>query len=862
MCLAVRTILLGILTLLSATVLAQEICDNGIDDDGDGLVDLQDNDCICVESFTGVTADFEDISCCPQSAAAIDCLADGWTTIDVGTPDLSNTCGYIGGVGLPEVPLPIPSGNGAISMLSIQDSQFPGNEGIARCLDCGFIAGETYEISFFVGFNSNLSWNSGDVEFAIYGKEDCSDIPDQNPLPCIEDDGWVEMATFGVESVINSWVIVNGSFVSPGNYSAIAFKTSCAYITQVGLNQYHFMDDLQISGNFSGPNCGSPSPPADAQVFGDCNSGYFLTTTVSGATQFQWYLDGVAISGATSNPWSINPLTLGEYQVRAILPDGSCTISNPTNFNPDLNSLVFSSNAEQPSCPGEADGSIDLLFNSTNPPFSINWSNGGSGDPLLGLGAGTYTVTVVDGIGCFGEQTIVLEDPEEINSNVDVIQPSMDNGGSVEISTTGGSGPYTYDWDNGLSGPVQSNLDPGTYTITVTDDNGCEEILTIEILEALSASSLVIDETCFDQCDGTVTIMPNGGQSPYSYNWNIGGVTNTQVNLCAGDYDYTVTDINGTEIVGTVSIQPGDLVELDIVQDGIRCDNNETTNLNLTVVSGLAPFTFDWSTGDETEDLIGIGLGNYSVSVVDFNGCEGNANIQVLPIAPLELSSLVTDISCDILEGNILVSVTGGTAPFSFEWDDGQTSDELVNVSSGSYSLTVTDVNGCTTEGTYTVNDSLLLTSSALLTQPVCIDDATGTIDITIDGGTAPFTFSWSTTEETEDINGLVSGDYTVTVSDASNCELVNTFTISPASMVDILSTINDVTCFSGSDGAVTTTTTATLPPLSYNWSNNTNDPDLTDVPAGTYTLTITDAANCSYESTYDIEEPDLFVID
>ncbi|MEL6391931.1 MAG: SprB repeat-containing protein, partial [Bacteroidota bacterium] len=236
------------------------------------------------------------------------------------------------------------------------------------------------------------------------------------------------------------------------------------------------------------------------------------------------------------------------------------------------------------------------------------------------------------------------------------------------------------------------------------------------------------------------------------------------------------SSINGQFVAGLLSHFFHGFAYFFVGLYGWSC--NDEGVLNLTVVSGLAPFTFDWSTGDETEDLIGIGLGNYSVSVVDFNGCEGNANIQVLPIAPLELSSLVTDISCDILEGNILVSVTGGTAPFSFEWDDGQTSDELVNVSSGSYSLTVTDVNGCTTEGTYTVNDSLLLTSSALLTQPVCIDDATGTIDITIDGGTAPFTFSWSTTEETEDINGLVSGDYTVTVSDASNCELVNTFTI------------------------------------------------------------------------------------
>ncbi|MEL6275349.1 MAG: hypothetical protein AAFU03_09635, partial [Bacteroidota bacterium] len=229
-----RTLLLCFFVTASTILSAQEICDNGLDDDGDGLFDIQDPDCFCAPAFPGVTADFEEFSCCPFSftnpfSTGFGCVNDGWTFLGQGTTDYFNTCGYTGGDGiLPDIPTPIPSGNGAMGIFSISSSQ-PYDEPIARCLDCSFIAGETYDVSFFVGFAECCGITSSDVEISIFAKADCSNIPGGS-LGCAGDAGWTELATFPVTAVNNGWVEVTGSFTSSGNFSAVALGKSCAFV--------------------------------------------------------------------------------------------------------------------------------------------------------------------------------------------------------------------------------------------------------------------------------------------------------------------------------------------------------------------------------------------------------------------------------------------------------------------------------------------------------------------------------------------------------------------------------------------------------------------------------------------------------
>ncbi|PHI20512.1 hypothetical protein CEQ90_07100 [Lewinellaceae bacterium SD302] len=857
--------------LLGISLHGQEICNNGIDDDGDGLIDIQDDDCNCPPPSGGILADFEEITCCPQTFTSgpgqhFSCLNDGWQQLTSGTTDLVNTCGYMGGGGgnFIAAPTPIPSGEGAIGLAT--SDVFPGGEyleGLADCLDCQLVAGETYDWSMFIGFGAATNPPfSSDAEFSIYGRPNCAGFPASNAR-CPEDNGWTTLVTFQVNEVTNSWVPVSGTFTAPFNVAAIGFTYSCNFRDNIAPPQrtYHFMDALTVEGPFTGPNC-VPPLEATAQVSGNCNTGFTMTANAPGADQFQWYLNGVAIPGATTNPWIINPLEGGDYQVMATSVAGACDISDPINFFPDLNTLNVNTIEFDPTCADSEDGRIILIFNSPNPPFTVEWDNGATGTPLENIGAGTYTVTVTDAVGCYDEVTVTLEAPDSVISTVDVTQPSGMVGGIVSISTTGGDPPYQYDWDNGLSGPDQNDLAPGTYIVTVTDDNGCTEELTIVIEAQVSAVAAVVNETCFEQCEGTITLSVQDGQSPYSFAWSIPGNTDTQTDLCAGTYIFTVTDNDGIEFVDSAEVLEGVQLTASIAESSIRCLETDLTDLDLTVSNALDPLTVNWSTGPMTEDLIGVGTGLYEVTVVDDQGCEVIADYEIMAIDELELTPTLTETSCQTPTGSILITTTGGQGPFQFDWDGGQTGNPLTDLAAGDYTVTVTQDNGCETEATYTIVEAAGITASATVVQINCDNDSVGSIDLQLNSGMAPFTFVWSNGAITEDIDNLPAGDYEVSVTDDNGCTFIETYQIAPLSDLSISAVIVDVSCSEGDDGSIDLTVTSALTPLTYNWLSGQMDADINNLTAGIYEVTVTDGGGCPYDTTFEITEPALFEVD
>ncbi|MEL6668856.1 MAG: gliding motility-associated C-terminal domain-containing protein, partial [Bacteroidota bacterium] len=271
----------------------------------------------------------------------------------------------------------------------------------------------------------------------------------------------------------------------------------------------------------------------------------------------------------------------------------------------------------------------------------------------------------------------------------------------------------------------------------------------------------------------------------------------------------------------------------------------------------------DWDTGDDGLLLSGLTEGTYSVTVTSDAACEQIYSFTLSDDNPA-LGTVVDQVqpSCGAANGSLTLQPSGGVGPYTYDWDTGDDQPSIDNLAAGNYEYTITDAVGCTLIGQTDLDEESTTSISSVVVQPTCIGAENGSISLEISNGTPPFTVSWSNGDSGPDVDDLGAGQYTAEVIDANGCTLIREFTLASTSELDLDAMVDNVTCFSGADGVVTTTTTATLPPLSYNWSNNTNEPDLTDVPAGTYTLTITDAANCSYESTYDIEEPDLFIID
>ncbi|MEM6396908.1 MAG: gliding motility-associated C-terminal domain-containing protein [Bacteroidota bacterium] len=847
-----KALLFCIISTFSLSIAAQEICDNGQDDDGDGLIDIQDPDCNCAESFSAVSADFEEFSCCPQNFTGADpgfnCLEDGWTFAGVGSTDYFNTCGFLGSGAIPNIPQPLPSGNGAIGSLagnSIVSGPF--DEPIARCLDCSFIAGETYDINFFVGFNTTGGISSPNVEISIFGKSDCSNIPSSVP-GCPVDAGWTEMATFSVNSVANDWVEVNGSFISPGDFSAVAIGRNCDYLNSlstIGI-QYHFFDAIEITGIYSGTNCGSPIASITTDVSGDCNNGFLLSANSLQPVQFQWYLDGIAIPGATASTWFVDPLEPGNYQVRAVDSNGSCGISDPVEIVTDLDATINLIEIN-PTCPGDSDGSIELVIDDPNTTLDIDWNTGDDSLFLDGIGADTYMVTITDSNGCSEDRTIVLDDPEPLVSAASLTQPVCQNDatGVIEITVSTGVAPFTFNWSTGSDSTAVTNLSADIYELTITDAGGCAYESSYEIIEPdeFEIDSLITINDCFGGSEASIEIVPPA-VGTYTAEWNTNDTGLSLNNLQAGNYSVSVTSELGCvqeyafEIVDEVAP-----IAISLVVEDPVC-GFENGSISTSVSGGNGPFIFDWGTAGNGADLTDLGDGNYSLLVTDQTGCTATIDTNLLPYPELTNSSNVVEPSC-AGDATATISLTpdGGTAPYAFSWSNSETDPEIEGLTADDYEVTITDALGCELVESFTIIEPEPLQLDQNITQPLCFGDLANVV-FGPSGGSGTYTFSGDLTGAALTYD-LPIGQYNFELSDANGCTLPGAIEIiEPEVLSSAVTSVTDPD-LGVANGQISAEASGGTPPYTFEWSNGDTGADIDGLGPGTYTAVVTDANGC-----------------
>jgi len=213
--------------------------------------------------------------------------------------------------------------------------------------------------------------------------------------------------------------------------------------------------------------------------------------------------------------------------------------------------------------------------------------------------------------------------------------------------------------------------------------------------------------SCFGGNNGAVDVTVTGGTMPYSYVWNTGDVTEDLSNLTAGNYTVSITDANGCtfSLVTTVT-QPNGPLSPSIVMTPVGCFADSTGSINLTVTGGTPPYQYYWSNGDTTANLTNLTGGSYSVYIVDSNSCnivDSNSCIAQTstyvptPEGALYAFPVVTNLNCSSLtSGSIILNPTGGTVPYSYSWSNGDTTENLVNIGAGQYTVTITDSAGCT----------------------------------------------------------------------------------------------------------------------------------------------------------------------
>jgi len=348
--------------------------------------------------------------------------------------------------------------------------------------------------------------------------------------------------------------------------------------------------------------------------------------------------------------------------------------------------------------------------------------------------------------------------------------------GSVTLaSPVNGTAPYLYSWSNGSTAASLSNVSPGTYKVTVTDNNTCTALDSV-VVGSVNTPFTLAGTNGVTSCTsntGTVSVAASGGSSPYTYHWSNGATTAQLNNLGPQSYAVTVTDAHGctTAATDTVSTPSGPSAS-DTVTN-VLCFGATTGAIQVTVNGGTSPITFAWSSNVSTTALAtSLAAGNYNVTITDHNNCSFLVSATVTqPASALSVTASGTNPLCNGLStGTASVSATGGTTPYTYTWTPASDTTILTNLNAGTYSVTVTDNNHCSATASYVVTQPAALTATIAVTSASSISGSDGTASVAATGGTGAYVYNWNTTSSHDTITHLSPATYCVTVTDANFC--------------------------------------------------------------------------------------------
>lgn len=619
-----------------------------------------------------------------------------------------------------------------------------------------------------------------------------------------------------------------------------------------------------------------------------------VNLTASGASSYGWS-PAATLNTSTGANVTASPTSTTTYTVTGIDNMGcSATATSTITVTPGFTANISSQTSV--GCNGGNDGTATASATGGTTPYTYQWSNGQNGTTATNLSAGTYTVTITDGTGCFAPLTVTITEPNTLSSTL--VASTFTGGynvscngaltGSLDLTPTGGTYPFNYIWSTGSTTEDINGLAAGSYTVTITDAGGCTTTNTATLNEppAITATFAITDANCNGNNDGAIDMTVSGGLSPYTYSWSTGATTEDISNLSAGTYGVTITDANGCTNNFTQAVtEPSGLAATAVASTlpggtSISCNGANDGSIDLTVTGGTQPYIYNWSNGANTEDLNNLSAGSYTVSVTSNNGCIVTANAIISE--PAAINATLTpqvyvggnNISCGgYNDGSIDLTVTGGVTPFTYTWSNGYYTEDISSLTAGNYTVSITDANGCTTMESTTLTEPAGMTST--ITSPAlgggynisCANGNDGSIDLTILGGAAPYTYEWSNYASTEDLANISAGSYQVTVTDGNNCVLNDSITLTEPLVLVTTTVISNypsgtnISCYGSADGSIDLTVTDGTPPYSYNWNTNTVNEDLNNIPAGIYTVTITDANGCTKIESDTLTEPAEFQV-
>jgi len=483
---------------------------------------------------------------------------------------------------------------------------------------------------------------------------------------------------------------------------------------------------------------------------------------------------------------------------------------------------------------------------------------------------------VTDANGCSKTSNIDVLEADSFYVEVDSVKNVScfaGTDGYIKISPIGGTPSYSYLWTgpNNYINPnptqVLNNREAGLYTITITDQNNCQANQSIIISEpiALSLSSFVSNISCYGLHDATISTTISGGIPPYLHSWNTAATTSFIDSLYAGNYTLTITDSNNCIYQSQYNIIEPDSLSISYQQTDVSCFLLADAYVNLTVIGGSPPFTYNWNNNVYTsEDLINITAGDYTIIVTDNNNCQQSDSIYISQPQELNLSlDSIVNVDCfNTSDGMLSISATGGTIPYVYSWADTTIPDSIrTQLSAATYLAFVMDANNCLDSSIVTISQPQEIAVISTINPHLCFADSSASISLdSIYGGIGAYTLLWGNLDSSLAINNLYQDSINLSVTDSVNCINNFIFNLSSPDSLSINFSLVVISCFGANDGLITSMVSGGVSPFQYLWSTGDTTAQITGLGQGVYILSILDANACTFTSQTGMSDPNPLI--
>lgn len=631
----------------------------------------------------------------------------------------------------------------------------------------------------------------------------------------------------------------------------------------------------------------TPTPDTPEYQIRINNAGLWISTSVN-STQLT---NGFEVTTSMNSEFTISGLTPEEIisiTFRAINNNGcvsdirtaSCQSLPCEGSVPIVNNIII----DQPLCDNEIEIPVEIIATDPDLPltYRINLNGAYTIENQTGiftdLPQGTWPIRIIDSQGCATLDTIRINDPLPINiiANLELISCHDAADGYIEINAFGVFSPFEYEWQDGITDNIRENLDEGSYTIIATDQQGCTNsaIFILENPDEIVYNYVQVDTiNCLQTNFGVATLDIQGGWAPYQIQWSDGSIRPIINNQLPGTESFIITDSQGCSLSDSSLIIQNTTFDVSSQFNPIQCFTDTIGMATITATNGSAPYSFDWDNGETGNIATMLHAGINTVTVTDNQECEVIHTVEIDSPPQIEIEFNPTSPSCiGESDGALTIEINGGIgAPYEINWFNNENTNTITNLEAGEYCVSVTDATLCEAVSCFNLPNTQRIFTDPTIISVECLGDCDGSISLTSFGGSGMFNYAWSGPENfsslEQNIDELCPGIYNVTVSEVSNptCFEIFEFEITVENELEaFIQTNRFISCFGGVDGILIAVPSGGVPDYTYEWSSNvptTNENSASNLSAGIYKLTITDANGCQNFAVDTLVEPDSLAL-